>query len=333
MDNHPIPQDVTGFQFKLIGDMTIKQFAYLAGGVISGWIFFSLPITSFIRFPASFVFILTGITFAFIPIAGRPVDVMLGNFIKSLFSPTQYVYKKSGQSGFLPNLPAITTKENPIDALEKQKEKENESLQKKETVLEKELEEAKTKEASPLTTSQEHQKVISLEQQLQEILFQKEELAQQIVALQKKLQTQPTQNKPVFAPTTLNQKAPTQNVRKVPKTMARSVGLPITPNAPNIVTGIVKDPRGNPLPNILIEIKDKDDNPVRAFKTTLLGQFASATALTNGTYTINFEDPKMQNKFDAIEVQVTGEIIMPIEVRSIDQREELRKSLFGKPKN
>ena len=47
MDNHPIPQDVTGFQFRLIGDMTIKQFAYLAGGMILAWIFLASPLFIF----------------------------------------------------------------------------------------------------------------------------------------------------------------------------------------------------------------------------------------------------------------------------------------------
>ncbi|EKD47460.1 MAG: hypothetical protein ACD_66C00049G0001, partial [uncultured bacterium] len=28
MEQHPVPQNVTGFQFKLIGDITLKQFAY-----------------------------------------------------------------------------------------------------------------------------------------------------------------------------------------------------------------------------------------------------------------------------------------------------------------
>src|SRR3989338_4380812 len=33
MDAHPVPQDVNSFQFRLIGDMTIKQFTYLASGL------------------------------------------------------------------------------------------------------------------------------------------------------------------------------------------------------------------------------------------------------------------------------------------------------------
>jgi len=84
----------------------------------------------------------------------------------------------------------------------------------------------------------------------------------------------------------------------------------------------VKDARGNVLPNILIEVKDNDENPVRAFKTNQLGQFASATPLLNGTYTILFEDPAKTHNFDAIQIEVTGEIMQPVEVISHDQRED-----------
>jgi len=366
MENHPIPQNVTGFQFKLIGDMTIKQFVYLAGGVVSGWFFFSLPIIPFIKLPISTFFILTGITFAFIPIVGRPIDIVLANFIRSFFAPTQYVYRKTYQDSWLPNkeivikasstvhainanlqtLPKtepknlafssayispiiksqpstphiISTNEAPIDELEKEKEQ----------GLEEKLEDAKTKEPKLDKDSNPslglHQKVLSLEEQLRQILGQKEQLAQQIVELEKKLNFQ---KKTIFSPTTLAPKAPTQNVRIIPGNMAKTAGLLLTPDAPNVITGIVTDPRGNPLPNILVEIKDKEGNPVRAFKTSILGQFASATALSNGVYTVAFEDPKAQNKFDMIELSVTGKVIIPIEVKSIDTREELRKSLFG----
>ena len=111
--------------------------------------------------------------------------------------------------------------------------------------------------------------------------------------------------------------------------MEKSIGLPIASQEPNLITGIVKDPRGNPLPNILVEVKDPEDNPVRAFKTNGLGQFAAATSLTNGKYIIAFEDPKGQNKFDTVEIEATGTPIMPLEIISVDPREELRRELFN----
>ena len=123
--------------------------------------------------------------------------------------------------------------------------------------------------------------------------------------------------------------ASSQNVRIVPTDKASSLGLPSIPDVPNVVLGIVRDARGNVLPNILVELKDKDDNPVRAFKTNGLGHFASATKLANGAYTMSFEDPKGIHQFETVLVEAKGEIMLPIEVISHDAREALRKELFA----
>src|SRR3990172_850234 len=109
MENHPIPQDITGFQFKLIGDMTIKQFAYVAGGVIIAWIFYILPLFIFIKIPLALAFGALGAALAFLPVGGRPMDVMIKNFFKAVFSPTQYVYQKTGGQLLAENPDALKT--------------------------------------------------------------------------------------------------------------------------------------------------------------------------------------------------------------------------------
>ncbi|RJQ38431.1 hypothetical protein C4559_01430 [Candidatus Microgenomates bacterium] len=397
MENHPIPQDVTSFQFKLIGNMTIKQFAYLAIGAVLAWIFFSLPLTALIKFPLAFMFALSGAALAFVPIEGRPMDTMISLFAKALFSSDQYVYQKIGGNLFpqinmavkhdqykqepghskeklqaflktvqatpknsldekemvffesissiisgnqAPTPAPAPTVHQPISKplmtaqdIEKQKEEPQDkkevenNLEKEAQIIKKELEEAKAEEnvkkGEEKTIT--HQKVEELEKQLNEVQFQRERLENELLTLQRKIEDQ-KQNifVPIDAP-----KQETQHVRKIPQGMGKSVGLPIAPDTPNLIIGIVKDPRGNVLPNILVEIKDKEQNPVRAFKTNGLGQFASATPLLNGVYTVWFEDQNGKNRFDPIEITIAGEIVPVIEVFSIDDREELRKSLFG----
>src|SRR5690349_4799220 len=102
MDNHPIPQDVTNFEFRLIGDMTLKQFGYVAGGVILGWMALASPIFFLLKLLVAGIFVLSGVILAFVPIDGRPSDVMLLHFIKALFSPTQFLYKKTAYSPHSP---------------------------------------------------------------------------------------------------------------------------------------------------------------------------------------------------------------------------------------
>ena len=314
MENHPIPQDITSFQFKIIGNMTIRQFAYLATGSIIAWIFFSLPIFFAIKFFLVAFFILSGIFLAFIPVGGRPLDVMLSHFVKALFTPNQYIYQKT--SGGMP--PSM---QQPIQTLPQKfplaQEQAEADLQKEAALLEKELEAAKNNESSKQQTSQKdeaHKKTVLLEQQLQDVLLQKQQLEKQLTELTKNLELhkQNTGIKPV-----------------VKTTNPQAAKAPPAHEAPNIITGIVKDPRGNIISNILIEVKDQEGNPVRAFKTNSLGQFASATPLANGTYTLIFEDPRNIHKFENIELTTKGEDIPLFTVTSTDPREDLRKDLFG----
>lgn len=408
MENHPIPQDITGFQFKLIGDMTVKQFAYLAGGTIIAWIFFSLPITLFIKLPLSSIFVLFGISFSFLAIEGRPMDTMVLNFIRATFSPTKYIYqnpnlsvtfqatnpKSNEKIDFNPGVFHKVTTEAPKNELDKKefdffrmlsqivhpsassgstpvkqassadvsasapyivtaqvagekkpmphaeqgsKEKQTKEgaeepdleLEEQTRVLQEELkaavEEEKEKEGSQ-NYEEAHKKVLEIENLLSETLASKQKLEKEIEVLKKQLEMQ---TKDVYTPSQA-QVSQTPNVRTIAnKAQGKSAGLPTSPEFPNIITGIVKDPRRNPLGNILVEVKDNSGNPVRAFKTNPLGQFQASTPLTNGTYTIEFEDPKGMNKFDIIKFQALGDIILPIEILSIDTREELRKELFN----
>lgn len=288
MENHPIPQDVTGFQFKLIGNMTVKQFAYLATGIVMSGVFLQFPISIFIKFPFSVFFAILGIGLAFFPISGRPMDAVIGSFIKALLRPTQFVYEKTGGQLYSPSTKAsFGAIPGAIPFQQKDKLKvylESQAPQKNKI---------DEKESNFLMT------VSSL-----------------------------TSNTPLTPPI-----SDIPLTKPVPAHIAvpfnRNIGLPDTPNYPNLITGVTRDARNNPLPNILIEIKDKENNPVRAFKTNELGRFASATPLINGNYTIEFEDPKGQNRFEKTIINVTGQIIQPLVTVSIDTREELRRSLFS----
>lgn len=398
MENHPIPQDVTGFQFKLIGEMTVKQFAYLAAGGILAWATVSAPGSFFIKFPLASLFFATGFSLSFVPIAGRPMDLMLGRFIRAYFAPNQLIYQKVGKRLFVqasiskkhhkghavqkhseeelkvflqalpkkpknkmdekelsflkslslsfvpkvkdgdkqPTKPHIITMEQeggpPKDVLDKKsgEEKSEGELEKEAQILERELAQAQVDEDKQKTQEGglfAHQKVLELTTQLQEVLSQKRALEEELFSLKRKLEA--SQRQVYTASQNQAPKEHSQNVHKIGKDAGRKTGAPIVADAPNLITGIIKDSRGNFLPNILVEVNDKDGNPVRAFKTNPLGQFASATPLLNGTYTIAFEDPKKNLTFDTIEITATGVMLEPLEVIARDQRDELKKALFG----
>lgn len=314
MDNHPIPQDVTGFQFKLIGNMTVKQFAYLASGVVLGWIFYQLPINFLIKFPFSAFSVIFGLGLAFFPVSGRPMDMMIGNYIKALIRPTQFLYEKTGGQIYYPHKAAMISKRDV-------KQYKNDASIFPKDKLKAYLESLDAKPKSKVDEKENN------------FLMSVASLATNNSSYQTApiVQPQPT---PMTNPTPLVNPAPIQitppvpnpqppvsvppakedtRILQTPRTYNKSMGVPNVPEFPNLITGITKDPRGNALSNILVEVKDKDGNPVRAFKTNELGRFASATPLINGTYAIEFEDPKAQNKFEKMTINVAGQIIMPIE--------------------
>lgn len=405
MDNHPIPQDITGFQFKLIGNMTVKQFIYLAVGTVIAWLFFFiLPLPSLIRWPIALFAIGLGGGIAFVPIDGRPMDQMFVNLIKAILAPTQYVYDKSGgsmtppitvqspaipiaapapqtqpqalQPDFQPTVaplppqpiqipqmtpaPQLPPQQNEPQMIQpapspvslgwqidgngnegvKENKKivdENNKLIKNEEKLEgeveelkKELEESKAEETLSLGSDEGekvHQKTEELSKMLEQTIAQKEELEKELALLKSNLT--PTPRAQALTPSIATPPPQSQNIKQIPRGLEKTIGIIPAPQEPNLITGVVKDPRGNPLQNILVEVKDLEDNPVRAFKTNALGRFASATSLSNGNYVITFEDTKGQNRFDSAQIEANGGILMPLEIFSIDQREELRRELFN----
>lgn len=87
---HPVPQNVTAFEFHLIGDMTLKQFIYLASGLgIAYFVFiFLYPVSPLIFLPIIVIASLIGAAFAFVPIADRPLDHWAHAFFKAIYTPT-----------------------------------------------------------------------------------------------------------------------------------------------------------------------------------------------------------------------------------------------------
>ena len=85
-------------EFQLIGNMTIKQFAYVGGGGILAFIFFSTPLPDFLKWPLVLGFGGLGAAFAFAPINDITLDRWLVAFIKAVYSPTKRVWRKEPKS-------------------------------------------------------------------------------------------------------------------------------------------------------------------------------------------------------------------------------------------
>lgn len=335
MENHPIPQDVTGFKFRLIGSITLKQFLYLLGAGGIGLAVWFLPMALFVKIPIILVAGSIGMAFAFIPIDGRPMDKMLMNFAKALPAENQYLYHKVGDPmiffSFVPSPHAVSA----ASTVQNQ--------------------EAASKAAlfSQLSKSyfqpdpEEQQNLASISQLFQEGQPAAQGFTNRVI----KADTPPSVPARPTAPTTIpTQAAPlphtpvaeqkTQNVQaaQVPglqtQQPAQTVAQASSTSAygmdtPNVLQGIVVDPRKKPLPHVIVEVLDQNNIPVRTFRTNQSGGFAAATPLPNGEYTIHLEDSMKKQNFTDVKLTLSGTILEPLTIASVDQREQLRRELFG----
>lgn len=97
MEQHPLPRQITSFEFKLVGFMTLHQFIYLLVFVPMGFAIYKIIPIPFLNALLGFIISAFGVLLAFLPVNDRPLDVFIKNLYKRLTSPTQYLYKKTNQ--------------------------------------------------------------------------------------------------------------------------------------------------------------------------------------------------------------------------------------------
>lgn len=347
MEPHPIPQNVTDFQFRLVGDMTLKQFLYLAGGSGIAYLIFVLFAANYpyVAWPIIISSTFLGIAFAFLPIASRPLDYWLGAFLKAIYSPTKRVWKKGNQ----------TYKENPLFGsrlvmyLSSQQQPMIPQVVPATPVsTSKESKPTFEVPSTPITpspipapdipTADDLGKTVDLARQAQNLqirILQTERTLNQIKAEAQQptpipvdyseqinktmsdlqnLVTQASQTREQLAQVTKQEpkqaEAPIKEKIKVvipPK--GKQTQLALT-TFPNVINGIVKDKNGDYLEGAVAVIHDKEGLPVRALKTNKLGQFTGSTPLPNGIYNLELE--KETYTFDILQIELTGQVLPPL---------------------
>lgn len=100
MQEHPIPQDVTGYKFHIVGNMTLKQFAQVGAGVLVGVIFYNTNLLPIFKWPLVALSVGLGAMMAFVPIEERPLDHWIVTFFRRLYSPTKFYWRKESSIPF-----------------------------------------------------------------------------------------------------------------------------------------------------------------------------------------------------------------------------------------
>ncbi len=94
MQFHKIPQNVTGYEGRIIGKFTARQFTYLAIGGIIIFIVVSAPIPSKLKFVLGAIDVAFTALMALVNYEGRSTDTWIIHFLKAVLSPTQRIWLK-----------------------------------------------------------------------------------------------------------------------------------------------------------------------------------------------------------------------------------------------
>ncbi len=294
MEQHPVPQNVTTFQFRLIGDMTIKQFASLGISIVLAIITYSLPVPFFFKYPLSFILLCLGVGMAFVPVQGRSLDIWILAFIKSIYSPTQYSWKRTEEVTADTIIPT-----GPNHAVQAQ------------TNARIEISRDITSSApTPVisTPAPEEPKTVSetTEPKLPETIS----TAPTAPETPKPVETRPTTVVTAAAPAPLRPIV-TPPVSQPP--IPSGLPIPFTPGTPNTLVGLTLNPEGKILDGVMVEIQ-KNGLTSRATKSNKLGQFMFARPLENGTYQILAERDTFT--FAPYSLELTGQIIRPLKIQA-----------------
>jgi hypothetical protein len=327
MDQHPVPQNISSYEFRLVGDMTLKQFFQLAGGAAAGFLIYSMPLPLLIKWPLIGICVFMGIMLAFVPVSGRPFSQWLLAFFRAIYSPTQYAWQAAPEIEPVTVEPVIATttpaKQNPLDMLETQ-------IFSRVTQLFNQSHTAPVATtptvASPVPPVVAPQPEVPV-RVIQAVPVEETRTTQvsQVSTLKPSTPVQveiPANSPPAVAaqPTAPQPVVPTTPVRLTPQightpvsgTAPVATSTTITPSTyPNIIVGMVVNSTGQSVEGAILEISDaRTGIPARALKSNKLGQFQTATPLAAGQYTILVEKDGLT--FNPLSLTMENKIMQPL---------------------
>lgn len=307
MEQHPIPQQISSYEFKLVGDMTLKQFFKAAAGIILAIIINATKLIILVKWPLMLLFAGGGLLLAFVPFEDRPLETWITAFLKSIYSPTIYTYKKRASRNWLDIESQVKVDADEVDKPIENKNQMVGNLVDKENRL-------KALTNMIKVSGIKGEKVI---QKTQDQPIQTEQI-----------QTKSTINETTAVPKNENGPVVTNGVdwrekkvdlnlktEKLGATGTANFGaipMPDRPEIPNVIVGMATSIDGKIIDGVIVEIQDKYGNPARVIKTNSLGQFKISTPLANGRYLIIAE--KEGYSFDRVNVDLNSQIVEPIRI-------------------
>jgi hypothetical protein len=343
MEQHPIPQNISSYQFRLVGDMTLKQFFQLAGGLLVAFIFYSLPIIGLIKWPLAFISAVLGVALAFLPLEERPLEKWIFAFFKAIYTPTEFIWKKTvtppkffqDESATTPSVSAIPEEDipsgvkkipSPLSKLEGAEQGfmgkisgifagfKNQTAPQNEVVSE-------TLHGAPLGVSNTTQlgQINPAQKEVQIPKTAPIKIVQPGVphlVVEEHTPQVPITTQPVAPIVAGNEMISTKQA-----IFSVNAAPPSPPIAANVVVGQAVNEDKKIIEGAIMEIRDSSGRPIRALRSNKLGHFVTVTPLDNGKYEIITE--KDGYEFPPVSFDATGVNIPPILVTGKKNATEL----------
>jgi hypothetical protein len=298
MEQHPIPQQISSYEFKLVGDMTLKQFLKAAVGIILAIIINSTKLVVLVKWPLMLLFGGGGLLLAFVPFEDRPLESWIISFIKSIYSPTIYTYQRKANKNWLDLDLTKTIKQNEEDIVTKG----NMAGSKiRDAINTMGIKVAKIKQEEIPQQVQDEKKVV---------LNQK--TAVKTMTTQIKTDEKIEEKEEILEDQKVDLNLKTERLGATGKVVFGSIPMPDIPEVSNVIVGMATDVGGKIVDGVIIEVQDEHGNPSRVLKTNSLGQFKTTTPLASGRYLIIAE--KDGYNFDRVNIDLKGEIVQPVKI-------------------
>lgn len=352
MREHPIPQDITGYKFHLVGSMTLKQFAEVLAGVVIAFVIFKSGLPGIIRWPFILLFAGTGVMAAFVPIEERPLDHWIISFFKVLFRPTKFFWKREPQ---IPDLFNYTPQDrdasygSDVDLAPARKQKIYQYLQ---SIYQpsQELDAFDLDESNAVsqllndfqntpTFVKPQKNQMEIKKPNLKVRVRRMKNFGKISSVGEDIQpsaditsTIPTQDLSSNLVETGFQKILKSNPNNIPQETPPKLKtgeetqislpspplvdtpFPLTGSTFNQIGGVVISATGELIEDALIEIKNTSGQTLTATSSNSLGQFLISGQLKNGSYTLEVKNTNYS--FEPAVIELTGKMTEPVEIRA-----------------
>ena len=288
MEQHPIPRQITTFEYKLIGPMTIRQFGYVVLGGIFGYAAFLIMPIFILNYIAAIVVFCVGLAFAFIPINERPLDVFVKNFARRLNSATQYTFHKNNPP--LSIMSDLYFESNPHITIAHADSKEKLSAYL-----------AQKKAPVPSEDTGAHPRTGTIASLLSGKTKPKDHAPVVVVAAP----TVPS----VHTTAQTDQPAASGEHSVTQDTTHHTATAPsATPSTKHpFLSGTAHNRKNIPLPGVLLYLKEPaGERTLRILKTNPHGVFATFKPLPAGTYVLDITDPSGNYQFDRQTIELSS---------------------------